>query len=140
VPRILALDVDDERIPAMVGNLRAARLTGPAYERSLVIAGQDVRLLTPEYVHRMLPAAHDMKPGVFCFNPPYGVRMAAGDEKKLLQLYSDMGRVLSRFSGWRAACFVANPRFEEMFGHAPVMTKPASNAELRGNFLVYEFR
>jgi 23S rRNA G2445 N2-methylase RlmL len=66
--------------------------------------------------------------------------MAAGDEKKLLALYSDMGRVLSRFSGWRAACFVANPRFEEMFGHRPVMTKPATNAELRGNFLVYEFR
>src|SRR5207244_3457384 len=136
----LALDVDPERIPAMVGNLRAAGLTGPAYARSLVIADQDVRLLTPEYVHRMLPAAHDMKPGVFCFNPPYGVRMSAGDEKRLLALYSDMGRVLSRFSGWRAACFVANPRFEEMFGHAPVMTKPATNAELRGNFLVYEFR
>jgi len=140
VPRILALDVDPERIPAMVGNLRAAGLTGPAHDRSLIIADQDVRLLTPEYVHRMLPAAHDMKPGVFCFNPPYGVRMAAADEKKLLALYSDMGRVLSRFSGWRAACFVANPRFEEMFGHAPVMTKPATNAELRGNFLVYEFR
>src|SRR6266516_3856679 len=140
VPRILALDIDPERIPAMVGNLRAAGLTGPAYSRSLVIADQDVRLLTPEYVHRMLPAAHDMKPGVFCFNPPYGVRLSAGAEKRLLALYSDMGRVLSRFSGWRAACFVANPRFEEMFAHAPVMTKPATNAELRGNFLVYEFR
>ena len=124
----------------MVGNLRAAGLTGPTYERSLVIADQDVRLLTPEYVHRMLPAARDMKPGVFCFNPPYGVRMAGGDERQLLALYSDMGRVLSRFRGWRAACFVANPRFVEMFGHPPVMTKPATNAELRGNFLVYEFR
>src|SRR2546425_4331594 len=71
---------------AMVGNLRAAGLTGPAYSRSLVIADQDVRLLTPEYVHRMLPAAHDMKPGVFCFNPPYGVHMSAGDEKRLLAL------------------------------------------------------
>src|SRR5213592_3382028 len=56
VPQIVALDVDPERIPAMVGNLRAAGLTGPAYSRSLVIADQDVRLLTPEYVHRMLPA------------------------------------------------------------------------------------
>src|SRR5436309_6452999 len=70
VPRILALDVDPERIPAMVGNLRAAGLTGPAYSRSLVIADQDDRLLTPEYVHRMLAAAPDMKPGVWCFNPP----------------------------------------------------------------------
>ena len=139
VPRILALDVDPARIPAMVGNLRAAGLTGPAHEDSIVIADQDVRLLTPEYIERMLPAARDMKPGVFCFNPPYGVRMGGEDEKKLLSLYSDTGRVFARFKGWRAACFVANPHFVEAFGHAPVMTKPATNAELRGNFLMYQF-
>ena len=132
--------IHPERIPAMVGNLRAAGLTGPAHEDSIVIASQDVRTLTPEYVQRMLPAARDMKPGVFCFNPPYGVRMEAEDEKQLLSLYSDMGRTLGRFRGWRAACFVANSHFVEAFGHAPVMTKPASNAALRGNFLLYEFR
>ena len=139
VPRILALDLDAERIPAMVGNLRAARLTGASHEDSIVIATQDVRSLSQEYVYRMLPAARDMKPGVFCFNPPYGVRMGAKDEKTLLSLYADMGRAFARFSGWRAACFVANPHFVEAFGHVPVMTKPATNAELRGNFLVFEF-
>src|SRR5947207_15178807 len=50
VPRILALDLDLARIPAMVGNLRAAGLTGPSHEDSIVIADQDVRTLTPEYV------------------------------------------------------------------------------------------
>ena len=35
---------------------------------------------------------------------------------------------------WRAACFVANPGFVYAFGHAPIMTKPASNADLRGTF------
>jgi len=81
----------------------------------------------------------DMRPGVFCFNPPYGVRIGAerGDEQ-LLALYRDMGRALARFSGWRAACFVANPRFVEAFGHEPIMTKPASNANLRGTFLVFQ--
>src|SRR5947209_6058419 len=93
VPRILALDVDPARIPAMVGNLRAAGLTGPSHEDSIVIAQQDVRALTPDYIERMLPAARDMKPGVFCFNPPYGVRMGAQDgEKKLLALSPAMGR------------------------------------------------
>jgi putative N6-adenine-specific DNA methylase len=139
VPRILALDVDSGRIPAIVGNLRAAGLTGASHEKSIVIASQDVRTLTPEYVRRMLPPVHDMKPGVFCFNPPYGVRMVAADEKQLLSLYSDMGRAFARFPGWRAACFVANPGFVDAFGHTPVMTKPATNAELRGAFLVYEF-
>ena len=48
-----------------------------------------------------------------------------------------MGRALARFTGWRAACFVSNARFVEAFGHFPAMTKPATNAELPGNFLVY---
>ena len=48
-----------------------------------------------------------------------------------------MGRAMARFPGWRAACFVANPRFVEAFGHYPAMTKPATNAELSGAFLVF---
>ena len=139
VPRILALDVDPARIPDMVGNLRAAGLTGPSHEKSIVIAQEDVRALDLDYVERMLPGASDMKPGVFCFNPPYGVRMGAEEgEDKLLAPYSDLGRAFARFKDWRAACFVANPRFVDAFGHAPVMTKPGSNADLRGAFLVFE--
>jgi 23S rRNA G2445 N2-methylase RlmL len=138
VPQILALDVDEALIPAMVGNLRAARLTGPAYENSIVIGQQDVRALTPENVARMLPRAAGMKPGVFCFNPPYGVRIGGeAGEERLLALYAGMGRALSRFSGWRAACFVANPGFVQAFGHVPTMTKPATNADLPGAFLTY---
>ncbi|MBA3297846.1 MAG: hypothetical protein H0U19_13025 [Acidobacteria bacterium] len=139
VPRILALDVDEERISSMVGNLRAAGLTGRAHEDSIVIGQKDVRALTPDDVESMLPPVRDMKPGVFCFNPPYGVRIGAEEgEEALLDLYSDMGRALARFSGWRAACFVANPRFVEAFGHVPAMTKPATNADLPGAFLVYQ--
>ena len=139
VPQILALDLDEERIPAMVGNLRAAGLTGRSYEHSIVIGQKDVRTLTPDAVTALLPRAASMQPGVFCFNPPYGVRIGGepGGEA-LLQLYADMGRALRRFTGWRAACFVANPRFVEAFGHVPAMTKPATNAELPGYFLTYQ--
>ena len=134
VPRILALDIDAERILSMVGNLRAAGLTGPSHEASIVIAQFDVRRLTPSDVGRLLPASRNMQPGVFCFNPPYGVRMGAD-----VNLYSEMGKALAQFRGWRAACFVANPKFVEAFGHKPVMEKPASNADLKGYFLVYQF-
>jgi 23S rRNA G2445 N2-methylase RlmL len=104
-----------------------------------VIGQKDVRTLTPEYVAGMLPAASGMQPGVFCFNPPYGVRIGGeAGQRTLLELYAAMGRALSRFSGWRAACFVANPRFVEAFGHEPTMTKPATNAELPGAFLTYQ--
>jgi 23S rRNA G2445 N2-methylase RlmL len=86
----------------------------------------------------MLPAAAGMKPGVFCFNPPYGVRIGGErGQHQLLDLYAGMGRAMARFTGWRAACFVANPRFVEAFGHVPAMTKPATNAELSGAFLVF---
>jgi putative N6-adenine-specific DNA methylase len=139
-PKILALDVDAARIPAMVGNLRAAGLTGPAYEKAIVIADKDVRSLTPDYIYRQLSGSRDMKPGVFCFNPPYGVRLGNDPtDKTLLALYADMGRAFSQFKGWRAACFVANTHFVGAFGHRPVITKPASNAELRGAFLTYQF-
>ena len=139
VPRILALDIDAERIPAMVGNLRAAGLTGPSREDSIVIGQKDVRTLTPDDVVRMLPPASAMKPGVFCFNPPYGVRLGGRTgEAELLDLYADIGRALGRFTGWRAACFVANSRFVYAFGHSPAMTKPATNAELPGAFFLYQ--
>ena len=138
VPRILALDVDEDRIPTMVGNLRAAGLTGSSHEDSIVIGQKDIRALTPEYIAGMLPRAAGMKPGVFCFNPPYGVRIGGEKgEERLLDLYAGMGRALARFRGWRAACFVANARFVQAFGHFPSMTKPATNAELPGDFLLF---
>ena len=139
VAKIVALDADGECIPAMVGNLRAAALTGAAYDHSIVIAQQDVRGLTPDDIERLLPAVRNMQPGVFCLNPPYGVRIGGEHgEEELLALYADMGRALGRFSGWRAACFVANPKFVYAFGHRATMTKPASNANLRGTFLVFQ--
>src|SRR5215207_130231 len=137
IPRILALDIQQQNILSMVGNLRATGLTGGAGEDAIVIGQKDVRALTPDYVADKLPHSRDMSPGVFCFNPPYGVRIGGeAGEGKLLDLYADMGRALARFKGWRAACFVANPRFVEAFGHLPAMTKPGTNAELPGAFLV----
>lgn len=139
VARIVALDADAEMLPIMVANLRAAALTGAEYEPSIVIGQQDVRDLTPDDIERLLPATRDMRPGVFCFNPPYGVRIGGErGEEELLDLYADMGDALARFSGWRAACFVANPEFVYAFGHRPTLTKPASNANLRGTFLVFQ--
>ena len=138
-PQILALDINEQLIPAMVGNLRAAGLTGREYENSIVIGQRDALTLHPEDVRALLPRAASMKPGVFCFNPPYGVRIGgeSGGEA-LLDFYADLGRALARFTGWRAACFVANERFVEAFGHFPTMTKPATNAELPGYFLTYQ--
>ena len=69
VPRILALDIDAERIPAMVGNLRAAGLTGTAHEDSIVIGQMDVRALTPDYVAATIPSANSMTGGRVLLQP-----------------------------------------------------------------------
>ncbi len=139
VARIVALDADATMIPTMVGNLRAAGLTGAAYEDAIVVGQQDVRTLTPDHIERLLPATRGMQPGVFCFNPPYGVRIGGeGGEAELLDLYADMGDALRNFPGWRAACFVAHPDFAYAFGHHATLTKPGSNANLRGHFLVFQ--
>lgn len=96
----------------MVGNLRAAGLTGPAYEDSIVIAQQDVRALTPDYLERMAPAIRDMKPGVFCFNPPHGVRIGAEHgEDALLALYAGMGRAFGALQRLARRLFRGQPRF-----------------------------
>jgi hypothetical protein len=73
----------------------------------------------------------------FC-QPAVWVRIEPSTAGSDVALYSDMGRAFARFSGWRAACFVANPNFLGAFAHAPIMTKPASNADLRGAFLVFQ--
>lgn len=139
VARILALDADAAMIPTMVANLRAAGLTGAAYEDAIVVAQQDARRLTPDVIARLLPATRSMQPGVFCFNPPYGVRIGGEQgEAELLDLYADLGDAFRYFPGWRAACFVANPDFEYAFGHRATLTKPGSNANLRGTFLVFQ--
>ena len=77
---ILSLDVDAERIPTMVGNLRAAGLTGASHAKSIVIGQKDVRALTPEYVAEMLPAVRNMAPGNIASNayhPRSGLSIAS---------------------------------------------------------------
>ena len=141
VPRILASDADTQVIKALVGNLRAAGLTGPGREASLVLRDGDARDLEPEMVASLLSLPPGAR-GVIVMNPPYGERLDAGRDRELLRLYRDVGRACARFEGWRTAVFVAHPGFREAFGGGigrdARVIKPASNAQLRGWFLLYD--
>ena len=139
VPRILACDRDEALVAAMVGNLRAASLTGRTREKSIVIRVQDARELEPGLVRRLLGVDDEAARGVFVLNPPHGVRLTGpGGAAGLPRLYRELGRALGRFSGWRAAVFTAHPEFLEAFGHAPRVSKPTSNAGLSGAMHVFE--
>jgi putative N6-adenine-specific DNA methylase len=134
-PLVLASDIDDRCIAWMIGNLRAAGLTGRDVERSIVVRSLDARELTPDRVAEIMPDAPRGR-GLFAFNPPYGHRLE-GDESGLLALYGDLGRALKRFDGWRAAVIVANERFARAFSARPSLVKPTAAAGLRAEFLLF---
>lgn len=135
-PFILASDVDEDCIAWMIGNLRAAGLTGRDSENSIVVRSMNATELTPQLFAEILPEAPRDR-GLFAFNPPYGRRLQ-GDDGGVVSLYRDLGRTLKRFDGWRAAVIVANEEFKAAFNARPTLTKPTSAAGLRAEFLVFD--
>jgi len=135
-PYILASDIEEECVAWMIGNLRASGLTGREVERSIVVRSMDVRELTPARFAEILPDAPRER-GLFALNPPYGRRLEGG-ESGVLHLYSELGRALKRFDGWRAAVIVANERFKQAFKARPSMAKPTTAAGLRAEFLLFD--
>jgi len=135
-PHILSSDNDEECIAWMIGNLRAAGLTGKEVEQTIVVRTMDATELTPERVAQALPHAPTDR-GLFALNPPYGHRLQV-DAGQLQMLYRDLGRALKRFDGWRAAIVVANESFKPAFNARPAMVKPTSVAGLRAEFLLYQ--
>jgi len=135
-PTILASDIDEECVAWIIGNLRAAGLTGRAAEASIIVRTMDATTLTPAALDEILPGAPHSR-GLFAINPPYGQRMQAG-EGDMLPLYRELGRALKRFDGWRAAVIVANEEFAETFSARPAMTKPTVVSGMRGQFLTFD--
>jgi len=134
-PWILSSDIDEECIAWMIGNLRAAGLTGRAAEHSIIVRSMDVATLTPAHLAQILPGApHDS--GLFAINPPYGERMQT--EGGVLPLYRQLGQTLKRFDGWRAAVIMANEGFAPAFDARPTMTKPTVVAGIRAEFLLFD--
>ncbi len=134
-PVILASDIDETCIAWMIGNLRAAGLTGRASESSIVVRSMDVAELTPARLAEILPDGPRDR-GLFAFNPPYGERMGSQDD--VLPLYRALGRALKRFDGWRAAVVVANEEFAHAFQARPTMAKPTVASGMRAQFLTFQ--
>ncbi len=134
-PLILASDIDEECIAWMIGNLRAAGLTGRAAESSIIVRSMDVATLTPARLAEILPGAPHNS-GLFAINPPYGERMRT--EGGVLPLYRQLGQALKHFDGWRAAVIMANEGFAPAFKARPTMTKPTVVAGMRAEFLLFD--
>lgn len=135
-PYILASDADPDCIAWMIGNLRATGLTGRDFEDRIVVRTLDARDLTKDVIADALPGA-PLEEGLFAFNPPYGRRLSGGEQGPE-RLYSELGRAMKRFDGWRAAVIVANENFVRAFGARPSSAKPTTAAGLRAEFLLFD--
>jgi 23S rRNA G2445 N2-methylase RlmL len=135
-PVIVGNDHDLEVLVAAKGNASRAGVTGRVTWRRGDLASLSAEAIAPIAEEQ----GRAPGPGLILANPPYGERM---DDADLRLLYGELGDTCRRFPGWRAGFLVASPdgtsdAFERWFGGRPTVKKPLSNANLRGNFLLYE--
>ncbi len=77
------------------------------------------------------------EPGLLVANPPYGERL--GEVQELGSLYGQLGHVLkSRFSGWQAAVFTANPDLGKNMGLRAQRTNVFYNGALPCKLLRFQ--
>ena len=68
------------------------------------------------------------KYGVIISNPPYGERL--GEEKQVIALYRDMGKVFRKLDSWSYFIITSHPEFEKHFGERQIKIE---------NFIMEEF-
>jgi 23S rRNA (guanine2445-N2)-methyltransferase len=73
--------------------------------------------------------------GVILCNPPYGERL--GDEKELIPLYRELGRLIERCPGWRVFIFTGNAFLARQIGHKPRNSVELFNGKLRCRLLEF---
>ena len=74
-------------------------------------------------------------PGVILCNPPYGERL--GEEKDLVPLYRELGRLIERSPGWRVFIFTGNAFLARQIGHKPINALEMFNGKLRCRLLSF---
>ncbi|MEM7244600.1 MAG: hypothetical protein AAF533_04615 [Acidobacteriota bacterium] len=135
-PRILSLDVEPARVKAMIGNLRVAGLTGKKSD-VITVGNADLRELDPDRVISMVGEGTELGRGVFCFDPPQGVR-TGGSPSEIRDLHRACGRALRQFRGWRSVIFLTQDDFIPLWAR-PTSSRPAASGNLRGKVHLFEY-
>ncbi|MDR1804189.1 MAG: class I SAM-dependent RNA methyltransferase [Treponema sp.] len=132
--RISASDSDAASVAAAGANIESAlalvrgggpRITPPAADS------------LPSF--RVLPmeeAAPVTEEGFLITNPPYGRRM--GDTESSEKIYTEMGKLARRFSGWKLALITDHPGFESFFGKKADSCREITNGAIRSYLYQYE--
>jgi putative N6-adenine-specific DNA methylase len=135
-PCIVASELEPSLRNVIVRNAQVASVA-----QDLAVVTSDFRELLPSRIKELVADSRGTRThGLILGNPPYGERI--GDDADLEDLYADLADWCARFSGFRAAFLVANPRFQFAFEHVlgmqPRIKKPLSNATLPAYFYLYE--
>mgnify|MGYP000576388748 CR=1 FL=1 len=75
------------------------------------------------------------KTGVLVLNPPYGERI--GDRAGMGSLYSNIGKTLKRYPGWKAAILVTDPDFAKAIGLQSLRQIPIFNGPIECRLLLF---
>src|SRR5262249_37577039 len=120
---------------------------------SALVAGSDVRRNVVQFAQQNARAAgighllhfetRDVKifepplgpPGVILCNPPYGERL--GEEKDLVPLYQELGKLIERCPGWRVYVFTGNAFLARRINHKQVRSLELFNGRLRCRLLEF---
>lgn len=86
-----------------------------------------------EYIHfqasDMREFSSSKKYGVICSNPPYGERL--GEEKEVLSLYRDLGKLVSSLPDWNAYILTSHPMLEACYGRNADKRRKLFNANIQ---------
>jgi putative N6-adenine-specific DNA methylase len=75
-------------------------------------------------------------PGVILCNPPYGERL--GEEKDLIPLYQELGKMIDRCPGWKVSIFTGNALLARKIAHKPTRALELFNGKLRCRLLEFD--
>ena len=129
--RINASDSDAASVAAAVANIESAF--------ALVRSPRETPPADSLPSFRVLPmeeAAPATEEGFLITNPPYGRRM--GDTESSEKIYTEMGKLARRFSGWKLALITDHPGFESFFGKKADSCREITNGAIRSYLYQYE--
>ena len=114
-PRIVGSDSDAEAVAAAVANAKSA--------------GTRISIRQADLGDLQATGA----PGFVISNPPYGRRIAAGED-----LFRLMASAFSKMRGWRVCLLAGGPELSRALPLRPVFRMPLFNGDIECEFLVYD--
>ena len=109
-------------------------------EQAITLAGQRKPDNLPFFkvlpMERAAPFTQSEEAGFIITNPPYGRRL--GDVESAEKTYSEMGKLIANFPGWKLVLICDHPGFESFFGRKADSCREITNGAINSYLYQYE--